>query len=167
MVNGNRRVGHVVVLGAGTMGSGIAALLASVGWRVSLLDIGDIAHKALEKLQQSGAFYQPEDANLITPGNVESHLDRVESADWVVEAIVERIEPKRELWARVAKRVNPEAVLSTNTSGLGIAEIAEALPPNLRSRFLGTHFFNPPRMMHLLELIPTAETDPDLTVRFT
>lgn len=167
MVNGNRRKGHAVVLGAGTMGSGIAALLASVGWRVSLLDVGDIAFSALEKLQQSGAFYQPDDASLITPGDVDRHLDCVESADWVVEAIIERIEPKRELWARVAKRVNPEAVLSTNTSGLGIAEIADALPTHLRSRFLGTHFFNPPRVMHLLELIPTADTDPDLIVRFT
>ncbi len=167
MVNGNRRKGHAVVLGAGTMGSGIAGLLAGVGWRVSLLDVGDIAFKALEKLQQSGAFYQPDDASLITPGDVERHLDCVESADWVVEAIIERIEPKRELWARVAKRVNPEAVLSTNTSGLGIAEIADALPPTLRARFLGTHFFNPPRVMRLLELIPTADTDPDLVVRFT
>jgi 3-hydroxyacyl-CoA dehydrogenase len=167
MVSGNRRRGHAVVLGAGTMGSGIAALLASVGWRVSLLDVGDVAFKSLEKLQQSGAFYQAEDAVLITPGNVDSHLDVVESADWVLEAIIERIEPKRELWARVAKRVTPEAVLSTNTSGLGIAEIADALPPNLRSRFLGTHFFNPPRLMRLLELIPTAETDPDLVTHFT
>jgi 3-hydroxyacyl-CoA dehydrogenase len=167
MVNGNRRKGHAVVLGAGTMGSGIAALLASVGWRVSLLDVGDVASKALEKLQQSGAFYSADDAQQITPGDVERQLDCVESADWVVEAIVERIEPKRELWARVAKRVNPDAALSSNTSGLGIAEIAEALPPHLRSRFLGTHFFNPPRVMRLLELIPTAETDPDLVVRFT
>jgi 3-hydroxyacyl-CoA dehydrogenase len=167
MVSGNRRRGHAVVLGAGTMGSGIAALLASVGWRVSLLDVGDVAFQALEKLQQSGAFYQAEDATLITPGNVDSHLDAVENADWVLEAIIERIEPKRELWARVAKRVNPAAVLSTNTSGLGIAEIADALPPNLRSRFLGTHFFNPPRLMRLLELIPTAETDPDLVTHFT
>ncbi len=167
MVNANRRKGHAVVLGAGTMGSGIAALLASVGWRVTLLDVGEVALHALERLKQSGAFYHPDDATRITPGNVDSHLDAVESADWVLEAIIERIEPKRELWTRVAKRVNPGAVLSTNTSGLGIAEIAEALPPNLRSRFLGTHFFNPPRVMHLLEIIPTADTDPDLVVQFT
>ncbi|MDW8051468.1 MAG: 3-hydroxyacyl-CoA dehydrogenase/enoyl-CoA hydratase family protein [Armatimonadota bacterium] len=167
MVNGNLRKGHAVVLGAGTMGSGIAALLAGIGWRVHLLDIDDIAHQALERLTQSGTFYQPDDAKRITPGNVERDLDCVASADWVIEAIVEQIEPKRALWREVAQRVNPEAVLSTNTSGLGIAEIAQALPESLRKRFLGTHFFNPPRVMRLLELIPTEETDPDLVTAFT
>jgi glycine/D-amino acid oxidase-like deaminating enzyme len=72
MVNGNLRKGHAVVLGAGTMGSGIAALLASIGWRVHLLDQGEIAHRALERLQQSGAFYQPSDATRITPGECET-----------------------------------------------------------------------------------------------
>ncbi|MCS7208469.1 MAG: 3-hydroxyacyl-CoA dehydrogenase/enoyl-CoA hydratase family protein [Fimbriimonadales bacterium] len=167
MVNGNLRKGHAVVLGAGTMGSGIAALLAGIGWRVHMLDVGDVAHQALERLTQSGTFYQPDDAKRITPGNVERDLDCVATADWVVEAIIEQIEPKRALWREVAQRVNPDAVLSTNTSGLGIAEIAQALPEPLRKRFLGTHFFNPPRVMRLLELIPTDETDPDLTTAFT
>jgi 3-hydroxyacyl-CoA dehydrogenase len=167
MVNGNLRKGHAVVLGAGTMGSGIAALLASIGWRVHLLDQGEIAHRALERLQQSGAFYQPQDAMRVAPGDVNADLDCVRDADWVVEAIIEQIEPKRALWRQVAERVNPDAVLSSNTSGLGIAEIAQALPEPLRGRFLGAHFFNPPRVMRLLELIPTEDTDPDLTVRFT
>lgn len=167
MVSGNRRKGHAVVLGAGTMGSGIAGLLASVGWRVSLLDQGEIAHQALERIQKTNAIYQPEDIRRIAPGSVESDLDRVADADWVVEAIVEQIEPKRALWRQVAERVNPNAVLSSNTSGLGISEISQALPESLRPRFLGTHFFNPPRVMHLLELIPTADTDPDLTHHFT
>jgi len=167
MVNGNLRKGHAVVLGAGTMGGGIAALLASIGWRVHLLDQGDIAQQAIERLLKSGAFYQPDDAKRITPGNVETDLDCVAHADWVVEAIIEQIEPKRALWREAAQRVNPDAVLSSNTSGLGIAEIAQALTENLRKRFLGTHFFNPPRVMRLLELIPTDDTDPDLTTRFT
>ena len=167
MVNGNLRKGHAVVLGAGTMGGGIAALLAGIGWRVHLLDQGEIAAQAVERLLKSGAFYQPDDAKRITPGTVEADLDCVAHADWVVEAIVEQIEPKRALWREVAQRVNPDAVLSSNTSGLGIAEIAQALPENLRKRFLGTHFFNPPRVMRLLELIPTDDTDPDLTTRFT
>ncbi len=167
MVNGNLRKGHAVVLGAGTMGGGIAALLASIGWRVHLLDQGDIAQQAIERLLKSGAFYQPDDAKRITPGNVETDLDCVAHADWVVEAIIEQIEPKRALWREAAQRVNPDAVLSSNTSGLGIAEIAQALPENLRKRFLDTHFFNPPRVMRLLELIPTDDTDPDLTTRFT
>ncbi len=167
MVNGNRRKGHAVVLGAGTMGSGIAGLLASVGWRVTLLDQGDIAHQALERIQKSGILYQPEDIRRISPGSVETDLDCVADADWVLEAIIEQIEPKRALWRSVAERVNPNAVLSSNTSGLSISEIAQALPESLRSRFLGTHFFNPPKVMHLLEIIPTADTDPDLTNNFT
>ena len=167
MVNGNLRKGHAVVLGAGTMGGGIAALLASIGWRVHLLDQGNIAQQAIERLLKSGAFYQPNDAKRITPGNVETDLDCVAHADWIVEAIIEQIEPKRALWREAAQRVNPDAVLSSNTSGLGIAEIAQALPENLRKRFLDTHFFNPPRVMRLLELIPTDDTDPDLTTRFT
>ncbi len=167
MVSGNRRKGHAVVLGAGTMGSGIAGLLASVGWRVTLLDQGDIAHQALERIQKLGILYQPEDIRRISPGSVETDLDCMADADWVLEAIIEQIEPKRALWRRVAERVNPDAVLSSNTSGLGISEIAQALPESLRSRFLGTHFFNPPKVMHLLELIPTADTDPDLTNNFT
>ncbi|MCS6924066.1 MAG: 3-hydroxyacyl-CoA dehydrogenase/enoyl-CoA hydratase family protein [Fimbriimonadales bacterium] len=167
MVNGNLRKGQAVVLGAGTMGGGIAALLASIGWRVHLLDKGDIAHQSLERLQKSGAFYLPEHATRITPGDVERDLDCVAQADWVIEAIIEQIEPKRALWREVAQRVNPNAVLSSNTSGLGIAEIAQALPDHLRRQFLGTHFFNPPRVMRLLELIPTDDTDPDLTTRFT
>ncbi len=167
MVSGNRRKGHAVVLGAGTMGSGIAGLLASIGWRVTLLDQEDFAYQALERIQKSNAVYQPQDLQRIQAGNVDEHLDRVQDADWVVEAIVEQIEPKRALWRRVAEYVNDHAVLSSNTSGLGIGEIAQALPEPLRSRFLGTHFFNPPRIMHLLELIPTGDTDPDLTNRFT
>ncbi len=168
MVNGNRRKGHAVVLGAGTMGSGIAGLLASIGWRVTLLDeFPEIAKQALERIQKTSAVYRPEDLQRITIGAVAEHLDCVAEADWVVEAIVEQIEPKRALWRQVAERVNPNAVLSSNTSGLGIAEIAQSLPESLRTRFLGTHFFNPPRVMHLLELIPTADTDPDLTHQFT
>lgn len=168
MVNGNRRRGHAVVLGAGTMGSGIAGLLASIGWRVSLLDEHpDIAKQALERIQKTGAVYRPDDIQRITPGSVSDDLDCVAEADWVVEAIVEQIEPKRTLWRQVAERVAPDAVLSSNTSGLGIAEIAQALPETLRPRFLGTHFFNPPKVMRLLELIPTADTDPDLTHQFT
>ncbi len=166
MVNGNLRKGHAVVLGAGTMGSGIAALLAGIGWRVHLLDIDDIAIQAVERLKQAGTFYQPSDAQRITPGNVERDLDCVAEADWVVEAIIEQIEPKRALWREVAQRVRPDAILSTNTSGLGIAEIAQALPETMRKQFLGTHFFNPPRVMRLLELIPTDDTDPDLTTPY-
>lgn len=168
MLNGNRRKGHAVVLGAGTMGSGIAGLLASIGWRVSLLDEHpDIAKQALERIQRSGAVYCPNDIQRIVPGSVEKNLDGVAEADWVVEAIIEQIEPKRALWRQVAEYVNPNAVLSSNTSGLGIAEIAQAIPEPLRARFLGTHFFNPPKVMHLLELIPTADTDPDLVIQFT
>ncbi|HEX6988715.1 MAG TPA: 3-hydroxyacyl-CoA dehydrogenase NAD-binding domain-containing protein [Bacillota bacterium] len=173
---------RVAVLGAGTMGAQIAILLASFGCRVDLLDMpppdagegGDgsrpgspdrnrLASQALERLRSlnpapalhAGAYQR------VQPGNFEDDLSRLAEADWVIEAVVERLEPKQALWARAAQHVRPDAVLSTNTSGISIAAIAGALPAGLRRRFLGTHFFNPPRYLRLLEVIPTADTDPE------
>lgn len=160
MLNRNSRTGHVVVFGAGTMGAGIAGLMAGIGWRVTLLDKEDLAKAGLERLIKNNVLFQPDDAERITTGNVEKHIDAVQSADWVVEAIIEQIEAKRELWSEVAKRVNPHCVLSSNTSGLGIEEMSSHLPGDVQRRFIGTHFFNPPRQMRLLELVPTAHTDP-------
>lgn len=163
MLNANSRTGHVVVFGAGTMGAGIAGLMAGIGWRVTLLDKEDLAKAGLERLLKNNVLFRHEDAERITPGNVEAHLDAVQSADWVVEAIIEQIDAKRELWSEVAKRVNPHALLSSNTSGLGIEEMSHHLPGEVQRRFIGTHFFNPPRQMRLLELVPTAHTDPAAT----
>jgi 3-hydroxyacyl-CoA dehydrogenase len=164
-------VKKVVVLGAGTMGAQIAAHLAGCGLEVSLLDLvpGDagadrsrLARRALEALGRlkPAPLHLPEHARAIRPGNFEDDWGRLREADWVLEAVVEDLEVKRRLFARVAEVAPARAVVTTNTSGLPIASLATALPATLRPRFLGTHFFNPPRYLKLLETIPGPETDP-------
>ena len=98
-------------------------------------------------------------AERIRLGNFEEDFGRIADADWVVEAIVERLEPKRELMARVEETAREDAVISSNTSGIPLRQIAEGRGEGFRRRFLGTHFFNPPRYLKLLELIPTQDTD--------
>jgi len=156
------------VLGAGTMGARIAAHLANAGLAVVLLDIpaegaarGAVAARALDSLRKArpAAFYHPDFAGRIVTGNFDDDLALLSDCDWVIEAVTEDLAIKRSLLEKVAPRLKPGAILSTNTSGLPVAQIGAALPAPLRSRWLGTHFFNPPRYMRLVELIPTAETD--------
>lgn len=160
---------RMAVLGAGTMGARIAAHAANAGIPVLLLDIvpreGDrnaLAALALDALKKAkpAAFADPSRAALISIGNFEDDLPRLSSCDWIIEAVAENLEIKRHLLARVAPHLHPDAILTTNTSGLPIATIGAELPAGLRSRWFGTHFFNPPRYMRLLELIATPETDP-------
>ncbi|MFZ0630286.1 MAG: 3-hydroxyacyl-CoA dehydrogenase family protein, partial [Acidobacteriaceae bacterium] len=159
---------RVAVLGAGTMGSRIAAQIANAGFPVLLLDMaqpGDrnaLAAKALEGLKKSkpAALAAPEFAVRIAIGNFDDDLPRVRDIDWVIEAVAENLEIKRSLLARVAPHLRADAILTTNTSGLPVAAIAEGLPEDLRRRWFGTHFFNPPRYMQLVEIISTADTDP-------
>jgi 3-hydroxyacyl-CoA dehydrogenase len=114
------------------------------------------------KAARPAALASPSLAARITLGNFEDDFDRVAQADWVVEAIVERLEPKRELMARVEKTAKPDAVVTSNTSGIPLAQIAEGRAADFRRRFLGAHFFNPPRYLKLVELIPTADTDEEV-----
>ncbi|HEV2705760.1 MAG TPA: 3-hydroxyacyl-CoA dehydrogenase/enoyl-CoA hydratase family protein [Pyrinomonadaceae bacterium] len=177
---------RVVVIGSGTMGGGIAAHAANAGLAVHLLDIAPrellpeeeqrgltlaspqvrnrIVAASLERLKKSkpAAFFTPEAAELVTIGNLEDDFERVAEGDWIVEAIVERLEPKRELMARIERVRQPASIVSSNTSGLPIASIAAATADDFKAHFLGTHFFNPPRYMKLLEVIPTAETKPEV-----
>ncbi len=170
------------VLGAGTMGSRIAAHLANCGIPVLLLDIvpageeksrSKVAIGAIAALLKSkpAAFYEPGQAALITPGNFEDDLPKLAACDWVVEAVTEDPVIKQKLLTSVLPHLGPQSVLTTNTSGLPIAKLAaslgEALTPSARRRFFGTHFFNPPRYMRLLEVIPTAETDPAAVAAFS
>ncbi len=161
-------VDRVAVLGAGTMGSQIAALLADRGIPCDLLDLrgggepDGLAQAAIDRLRtlRPAPISNPNALELITPGNFDDDLDRLSGADWVIEAVSEDLEIKRAIWSRAAKHVRPEAIISTNTSGIPVSSIAEALPHGLRSRFLGAHFCNPPRYLPLLELISTQDTDP-------
>jgi len=168
-------VRHAAVLGAGTMGSRIAAHLANAGIPTLLLDMipagegprNRLALAALDALAKSkpAAFYDASLAALITPGNFDDDLPKLAQCDWVVEAVAENLPIKTALLSRVAPHLAPHAVLTTNTSGLPVNQIAAGLPAH-RHRFFGTHFFNPPRYMRLLEVIPTKETDPALVAAF-
>ncbi len=163
------RIRKIGVVGAGTMGAGIAALAASAGVPVVLLDIpadGDdpnaIVKKGLERAMKArpAAFMAKERARLIEIGNTRDDLEKLGDVDWVVEAIIEKPEPKQELFARLEAILKPEAIVSTNTSGIPMKILTEGRSEGFRKRFLGTHFFNPPRYLHLLEIIPTPDTDP-------
>ncbi len=172
------QIKKAAVIGSGTMGGGIAALLAGVGIRTVLLDIpardtkpGDLPAKrnavvlggltAMQKARPAQLF-SPDDLALIETGNIDDDLDKVADADWVIEVVVERLDIKQNLMAKLAEVVSPHTIVSTNTSGLPIKAIAEGLDDDFKRRFLGTHFFNPPRYLRLLEVIPHDSTDPAL-----
>ena len=159
---------RAAVLGAGTMGSRIAAHLANAGVPVVLLDIvpGDaggsqdsrsaLAVRAIDALLKSkpAAFYDSSAARLITPGNLEDDLRLLGGCGWVIEAVSENLAIKQALLAKIAPHLRPEAIVTTNTSGLPVASIAAEMPAKFRRRWFGTHFFNPPRYMRLLEIRP-------------
>jgi 3-hydroxyacyl-CoA dehydrogenase len=156
------------VLGAGTMGARIAAHLANAGVPVVLLDLASaggapsaIAVQALENLKKSkpAAFFDPGLAARITPGNFDDDMGLLAGCDWVIEAVTENLEIKQALIEKAAPHLKPDAILTTNTSGLPVSSIAAVLPEELRHRWFGTHFFNPPRYMRLVEIIPTPEAD--------
>jgi 3-hydroxyacyl-CoA dehydrogenase len=166
-----KRIHKVAVLGAGTMGARIAAHLANAGVPSFLLDIvppdGDASVR--NKIVQAGldatikskpaAFFEPALARLVTIGNFEDNLGWVAEADWIIEAVAENLEIKRSLLKKVEAARRPGTITTTNTSGLPVARIAEGFSEDFRRCWFGTHFFNPPRYMRLLEIIPTAETD--------
>ncbi|BCX05391.1 MAG: 3-hydroxyacyl-CoA dehydrogenase [Candidatus Roseilinea sp.] len=165
------KIKTAVVLGAGTMGGGIAALLAGVGIPVTLLDLpakeGDrnsIVKSLWERQVKASpaVLFHPDAARQVTLGNLEDDFDAVGRADWIIEAIVEQLGPKRELMARVDAARKPGSIVSSNTSGIPIHRIAEGRSDDFKKHFLGTHFFNPPRYLKLLEIIPTADTLPEV-----
>jgi len=153
----------VAVLGAGVMGSQIAAHFANAGVPALLLDITpEAAAAGLQRCRamKPDPFFTPDAAALVTTGGFDDGLQQLRSVDWVLEAIVEQLDIKRALLARVDAARRPGAVVSSNTSGIPIGVLAEGRSDDFRKHWLGTHFFNPPRYLHLLEVIPTPETDP-------
>ncbi|MDP8900320.1 MAG: 3-hydroxyacyl-CoA dehydrogenase/enoyl-CoA hydratase family protein [Actinomycetota bacterium] len=163
---------RVAVLGAGTMGAAIAAHCANAGLQVDLLDIAPKDGEDKNAVVRGGydrmvkarppALMAKEVAKRIRTGNFDDDLERVAEADWVLEAILEKLEPKRELAERVEALAKEDAIISSNTSGIPLHQIAEGRSGSFRRRFLGTHFFNPPRYLKLLEIIPTGETDEEI-----
>jgi 3-hydroxyacyl-CoA dehydrogenase len=168
---------RAAVLGAGTMGSRIAAHLTNAGIPVILLDLAGkdgrkpFAVLAMDALAKSkpAAYFEAANAALITTGTFDDDLAKLSTCDWVVEAVTEDLTIKSALLKRVIPHLKPNALLTTNTSGIPVAKIVESISAELgafKSRFFGTHFFNPPRYMKLLEVIPTAETDPAILAAF-
>lgn len=184
MREGRVRIRKAAVLGAGAMGSRIAALLAGADIPTLLLDIvpPELDQKDLKKgltrespafrnklarvgldgaaMAAPAAFFSPADAKLVTPGNLEDHLGWLADADWVIEAVAEDLKIKAGLLARIDGVLAAGAIVSTSTSGLSVDRISEGLSKERRPFFLGTHFFNPPRQMRLLEVVPGRSTDP-------
>jgi 3-hydroxyacyl-CoA dehydrogenase len=164
------RIRKLGVVGAGTMGSGIAALAASAGIPVVLLDIpapkgnrNDIARGGLDRVKKSkpAAFMDLGREAAISIGNTEDDLGRLAECDLVIEAIIEALAPKRELYARLEKLLPPRTIVASNTSGIPMRVLLEGRSAAFRSRFVGMHFFNPPRYLHLLEIIPTSDSSPE------
>lgn len=182
---------RTAVIGAGTMGAQIAAHLANVGLPVLLLDIAPtelqpdeqarnltlsspavrnrLVRSLFERMKKLSPppLFTPETASLITLGNIDDNLTDLAAADWIIEAVLERMDLKQAVHAKIAAVVRPDALITTNTSGLPIHRLIEGLPATYRRRFFATHFFNPPRYMRLLELVPTPETDAALLQDFS
>ena len=153
----------VTVLGAGTMGAQIAAHAANAGFEVRVLDVS--ADAARDGMKRAAAlrpdpFFTRDHGRAIRTGSFETDLDAACRADWVIEAVVERLDVKQSLFARVEAARAPHTIVTSNTSGIPIGALAEGRSEGFRRHFLGTHFFNPPRHSRLLEVIPTEATDP-------
>jgi len=161
------RIRRIGIVGAGTMGAGIGALAASAGVPVVLLDIpakdGDAsapAKKGLERQLKARppAFMDAERAALVRVGNTRDDLELLGDCDLVIEAIIEQLEPKKELYGRLEKVIKPDAIVASNTSGIPMKQLVSGRSKRFGERFLGMHFFNPPRYLHLLEIIAAPET---------
>jgi 3-hydroxyacyl-CoA dehydrogenase len=183
----NYRIYKAVVVGSGTMGAALAAHLANAGVSVTLLDIvpdkltpddekaglklkdkavrNRIVNQGLERAQKSkpASFFSSDGYSLVRTGNLEDDFQVIADADWVIEAIVENLKIKKDLMARIDEIRKPLAIVSSNTSGIPLKDIAKGRSKGFRQHFLGTHFFNPPRYLKLLEVIPTTETLPAVT----
>src|ERR1700690_2667102 len=168
------RIQKPVVLGAGTMGARIAAHFANAGLPCLLLDIvpkdagpaerNKIVLAGLEAARKAkpAAFFTGALASRITIGNFEDDLAQISDADWIIEVVAENLEIKRGLLGKVAQFRKPGSIVTTNTSGLPVHLIAEGLPEEFQQHWAGTHFFNPPRYLKLVELIPGPKTSPEV-----
>jgi 3-hydroxyacyl-CoA dehydrogenase len=166
-----QKIKSVAVIGAGVMGASIAAHVANAGVKVMLLDIvkpgannrNEIAEGAIEKLKKMdpAPLMGGKAVRLITPGNIEDDLEKLGSVDWIVEAVIERLDIKQSLYEKVEKHRKPGAIVSSNTSTIPLKELTAGLPESLLQNFCITHFFNPPRYMRLLEVVGGPHTTPE------
>src|SRR6187549_885043 len=164
-------VRKAAVIGAGVMGAQIAAHLVNANVEALLFELpakdgdpnGNVL-KAIDNLKklEPSPLAVARKAALIQLANYDQHLDLLKECDVIIEAISERLDWKTDLYRKVAPHVREGGILASNTSGLSISSLAQALPPQLRSRFCGVHFFNPPRYMHLVEMIAGPDTEPEV-----
>lgn len=178
------RIKHVTVLGSGVMGSGIACQLANVGLEVLMLDIlpptpsktdqkksinrNEVAQNALDKALKSkpAPLFKKSYAQRIRVGNFEDDFEKIAHADWIIEVVVERLDIKQQIFEKVEKYRKPGAIVSSNTSSIPISQLSAGRSESFKKHFCGTHFFNPPRYLRLLEIIPISETLPELVQFF-
>ncbi len=176
----SRRITKVAVLGSGVMGSGIACHFANIGLQVLMLDIvprdlsadekdkpaarNRIVNEALKSAVKSkpAPLYDKSFASRITTGNFEDDFEKIADCDWVIEVVVERLDIKKQIFEQVDKHRKPGSLVTSNTSGIPIHLMLDGRSEDFRKHFCGTHFFNPPRYLRLLEVIPTPETDPEV-----
>jgi 3-hydroxyacyl-CoA dehydrogenase len=159
------RIKSAAVLGAGTMGAQIAAHFANAGYHVQLFDMtARAAREGLDRARtlKPDPFFTADVSARIPTGGFDTDLDRIAQADWIVEAVIEQSEAKRALLERIDRKRRPGSIVSSNTSGLSIAALTEGRSSDFRKHWLGTHFFNPPRYLPLVEVIPTRDTDSDV-----
>lgn len=166
----------VAVIGSGVMGAGIAAHCANAGCEVLLLDIvpdgaedrNSLSKTAIQKMHKSNPemLMHKRNSKRITPGNIEDDLHLLEDFDWVIEVIIENLDVKRDLYSRLCDKIGPDTILSSNTSTLPRSKLVSELPRDISSRFLITHFFNPPRYLPLLEVVTSSEVDESVVTRF-
>ncbi len=166
----SRKINSVAVLGGGTMGTGIAGLCAEQGCRVLLLDVSiEVAEKALERIVggRPPALDTPEKAGNISLGTLQDDLEKIADYDWICEAVIEDLATKQALLARVEAVRKDGSVVSSNTSGIPLRDIIDGLPERLARDIAITHFFNPVKIMRLMELVPSAQTTPDAMDAFS
>ena len=166
----------VAVIGSGVMGAGIAAHCANAGCEVLLLDIvpdgaedrNSLSKTAIQKMHKSNPemLMHKRNSKRITPGNIEDDLHLLKDFDWVIEVVIENLDVKRDLYSRLCDKIGPETILSSNTSTLPRSKLVSELPRDISSRFLITHFFNPPRYLPLLEVVTSSEVDESVVTRF-
>jgi len=181
-----KQIRKVAVIGSGVMGSGIAAHLVNCGIPTLMLDIvpkdlteaekakgltledravrNRIVEEAKKRLlkQKPAPLTHKDNLALLETGNLEDDIERIAEADWIIEVVVEKLEVKQQVFAQIDQYRKPGSIVSSNTSGISVHKMAEGRSEDFKKHFLGTHFFNPPRYLKLLEIIPTKDTDPEV-----
>lgn len=161
----SQKIEKVAVLGAGVMGAQIAGHLANAGIPSFLFDINqELAEKGVQNLTKlkPAPLFKPKNAELVAPCNYDDHLENIQKADWILEAVAERLDIKHIVYKNIIPHLKPTAIITSNTSGIPLADLITVFPDEVKTRFMITHFFNPPRYMHLLELVKSDSTSEDV-----